>query len=371
MILYIFLGLIISIVLAYILVNKFAPSFGGDVDEQRQKLYSTSAHYKEGKFLNTDTLVPKNTKISQGLRIFYKVFTDKTPHKVPAKEIEVITHDSTEVASFDKNRLIWFGHSSFLLQHSGQNILIDPMFSKVAAPFSFLGKARFNSKMPVEVDKMNQIDAVIYSHDHYDHLDYATVLQIKHKVKHFFVPLGVGVHLEKWGVSYDKITELDWWQDTTYQGIKLICTPAQHFSGRKASNGQSTLWSSWVIQLPEFNLFFSGDSGYATHFKEIGTQYGPFDLALMECGQYNAMWDDIHMMPEETAQAGIDLHAKEIMPIHWASFRLALHHWKDPIRRVLKKAEELDLKTITPSIGQSIPLDSTSHSYHRWWKELE
>ena len=185
----------------------------------------------------------------------------------------------------------------------------------------------------------------------------------------FYVPLGVGVHLESWDVPTDKIKELDWWQETEFGDLQFICTPAQHFSGRKFSNGQSTLWASWVIKSNEESIFFSGDSGYADHFKQIGEAYGPFDLALLECGQYNKMWPDIHMFPEETAQAGMDLRAKSIMPIHWGAFKLALHSWTDPIERVSKKAKNLGVHMISPKIGQMIELHTLdTWTGSNWWE---
>jgi L-ascorbate metabolism protein UlaG (beta-lactamase superfamily) len=255
-----------------------------------------------------------------------------------------------------------------MLQINGKTILIDPMFGKVAAPHPLLGAKRFNSTFPIEIEKLPRIDAVVYSHDHYDHLDYESVLKLKSKVSHFYVPLGVGTHLKAWGVKEDSISEMDWWESTNLEGIELVCTPAQHFSGRKLSNGQSTLWSSWVIQSADTKLYFSGDSGYADHFKRIGEKYGPFDLALMECGQYNKMWPDIHMMPEETAIAGQDVKANKIMPIHWGSFKLALHSWTEPVERVKAKAKTLGVEVITPTIGQEILIKGNTQSFTNWWE---
>ena len=244
------------------------------------------------------------------------------------------------------------------------------MFGKVAAPINVLGSERLNNEMPSAVEIVPEIDAVIFSHDHNDHLDYETILNLKDKVNHYVVPLGVEVHLEAWGVSSDKITELDWWQETQFNGLKLVCTPAQHFSGRKFNNRQSTLWSSWIIQSQNETIYFSGDSGYAYHFKEIGAKYGPFDLALMECGQYNEMWPDIPLMPEKTAQAGLEVKAQKIMPIHWAGFKLALHDWTDPIIRVKAKALELNLSVITPKIEKNIVVKDSLNNYNNWWEGL-
>lgn len=231
----------------------------------------------------------------------------------------------------------------------------------------FLGEKRFNKQMPLDIEKLPPIDAVVISHDHYDHLDYETIKKLKSKVDHYFVPLAVGVHLKAWDIPEDKITELDWWQEKTYKDITFICTPSQHFSGRKADNRQSTLWSSWILKTPTDNIYFSGDSGYGTHFTEIGEKYGPFDFAMLECGQYNKQWQDIHMLPEQTAQAGVDLKAKTIMPIHWAGFKLAMHSWTDPIERVSKKAKELNIPLIAPKIGEPFILSNLQSKNSKWW----
>lgn len=362
--------IILSLLVAtYFLFTNFYPSFGGDVSKERRMLYKESNQHRAGKFNNT-LPVPKELSFSETLSLAYKFFTTKVKNGRPKKDLTVHKIDSANVARYNKEtRLIWYGHSSFLLQIEGKNILLDPMLGKVAAPHPLLGANRFNSQFPLALEKLNKIDAVLFSHDHYDHLDYGTILKIKDKVQHFYVPLGVGVHLEAWGIPTTKITELDWWQDTTLDNLTFVCTPAQHFSGRKLNNNQSTLWSSWVIQSKVDNIYFSGDSGYAPHFKEIGNKYGPFDIALMECGQYNQMWADIHMMPEETAQAGIDIKAKKIVPIHWAGFKLALHSWTDPITRVKAKALELNLEVVTPEIGDEIIVKDTINKSTNWWEK--
>lgn len=358
------------LIIAYLLIVNYYPSFGGDVSKERQKQYLVSKNYLDGKFKNKKD-VPKDLSAGETISIAYTVFTTKVPNDKPKNDLEVQKLDSVEVANYNgPTRLIWYGHSSFLLQTDGMNILIDPMFDQVPSPLSWLGNKRFNSAMPLEIEKLPQIDAVIISHDHYDHLDYKSILKLKFKVDHFFVPLGVGVHLEAWGVDTAIIKELDWWQEINYKGLKLAATPAQHFSGRKFDNRQSTLWCSWVIKSSTDNIFFSGDSGYGDHFKKIGETYGPFDFAMLECGQYNEMWADIHMMPEETVLAGIDVKAKKIMPIHWAGFKLALHSWTDPILRVSAKANALNVPLVTPKIGQAIVVKDSLEVYEKWWENL-
>lgn len=368
----ILLSIVGVLVIAYLLFTNFYPSFGGDISKERKEIYKQSPQYSDKKFVNSNDSVPKSLSFTETLNLAYYFFTTKVPNGRPKEDIIPKKTDSLSIINYKgQTRMLWFGHSSFLLQIEGKTILLDPMFGKVAAPHPLLGANRFNKDFPIEIEKLPQIDAVIYSHDHYDHLDYESVLKIKDKVGHFYVPLGLGVHLEAWGVANDSITEMDWWEETQFDSLLFACTPAQHFSGRKFGAEQSTLWSSWVIKGENETIFFSGDSGYAPHFKEIGEKYGPFNIALLECGQYNERWADIHMMPEETAQAGLDLKADKIMPIHWGGFKLALHEWTDPVIRVTKKASELNMSIITPQIGEAIMVNDTLNRYSYWWEDLK
>ncbi|WP_422080196.1 MBL fold metallo-hydrolase [Ulvibacterium sp.] len=364
-----FLGiLILTLILGSVVFVNFYPSFGGDVSKSLQEEYEKSKNFKNGQFVNKKD-VPEDLSFMETLKLAWKFFFTKVPNGSPQQNISVKKIDSTDIVDFrDSTRLIWFGHSAFLLQIDNKTVLIDPMFGKVAAPHDWLGANRFNLETPIEIEKLPKIDAVLISHDHYDHLDYKSIKRLKDKVEMFYTPLGVGVHLQAWGIGKERISELDWWQDVKFEGLTFTCTPAQHFSGRKFNNRQSTLWSSWVIQSQSESIFFSGDSGYGPHFKEIGEAFGPFDFAMVECGQYNKMWPDIHMFPEETAQVGIDLDAKRVMPIHWGAFKLALHSWTDPVERVVKKAEELNVNLVTPEIGESIFLEHLNSS-RKWWKD--
>ncbi|RNC91771.1 MAG: hypothetical protein ED555_01220 [Allomuricauda sp.] len=362
------LSIIALFIILYFLFVSFYPAFGGDVSNERNAVYESSDQFDNGKFINSKKEIPEAASFSKMLSIGRKFFFEKVENGRPESDIKIQKIDSTDIAhNQHEAQLMWFGHSAFLLQLDDINILIDPMLGDVPAPHPLLGAKRFNSELPIPIEKLPQIDALVISHDHYDHLDYESIKKLKHKVEHYFVPLGVGVHLEAWGVASSIITEMDWWEETTYKDIQLACTPAQHFSGRKFTNGQSTLWSSWVIKTDSTSIYFSGDSGYGSHFKEIGEQYGPFDLAMMECGQYNKMWPDIHMFPEETAQAGLDVQASAVMPIHWGAFKLALHSWTDPIERVTKKANELHLPLVTPQIGEPIVIGKLTEPRAVWW----
>ena len=360
-------GLIVLLVLSTVLFLYLSPEFGGSPTKEQKAIYVKSDNYADGKFVNRNDV---NLDMSFGdMRKMLTGYFSPPPNTVPKQNIPTKKIDSLEIATHkDSTRLVWFGHSTFLLQIENKNILIDPMFGKVPAPHPTLGNNRFSKELPIEVEKLPLIDAVLISHDHYDHLDYGSIKKLKEKVKMFYTPLGVGAHLHEWGIEKERIVELDWWQETTFDNLIFRCTPAQHFSGRGLNDRANTLWSSWIIQSEHDNIFFSGDSGYGPHFKEIGDKYGPFDFAMMECGQYNELWPEIHMFPEETAQAGIDVQAKLIMPIHWGAFKLGMHPWTEPVERISKKADELGIEMIIPKIGEPIEFYNSSGIKSTWWQ---
>ncbi|MBN3582045.1 MBL fold metallo-hydrolase [Algoriphagus aestuarii] len=344
----------------------FSPQFGGNPSQEQLESFEKLDHYSNGEFQNlTETNMDMN--IGKAIKMLPEFFKND-PTRVPDFDIPIVKVDSIDLSKpYIPTRLIWFGHSAFLLQIDGKNILLDPMLSEVPAPHPLLGKKRFSKELPIEIEELPQLDIIIFSHDHYDHLDYESVQKLKEKAKEFFVPLGVGSHLEAWGIDRSKIHELDWWDEVQSNGLKLAFAPSRHFSGRGLNNRFSTLWGSWIIQGSTENIYFSGDGGYGPHFKEIGEKYGPFDFAMMECGQYNERWKEIHMMPEETAQAGKDIQAKVIMPIHWAAFTLAMHSWTDPVERVIKKGEEIQLPVFVPKIGEFIELNGNLETRELWW----
>ena len=365
---YIVLSLITLLIIIGVLFINLSPQFGGLASKQQQELFSKSKHYKDGKFLNNG-----GVKIEMSLKDSFKamwILFKSNSKAEPNKNIAVQKVDSISIANYNsKTRFIWFGHSTFLLQTKGKNLLIDPMFGDVPAPNPLLGNKRFSNELPIEIEKLPSIDAVLITHDHYDHLDYESIQKLKDKVKLFFTPLGIGIHLLKWGVEKERIIELDWWQEIKFDDLTIRCTPAQHFSGRGISDREKTLWCSWIIESDDENLFFSGDSGYASHFKEIGEKYGPFDFAFMECGQYNNLWPLVHMLPEETAQAGLDIKAKKMMPIHWGAFKLASHSWTEPVERISKKAKELNVDLVIPKIGEIIEIGlNDSEEIYPWWR---
>ncbi|MDG5472345.1 MBL fold metallo-hydrolase [Jeotgalibacillus sp. ET6] len=287
----------------------------------------------------------------------------------PSKSISATSfkQDKTLPPS-DVSRVTWFGHSAFYMEIEGKRVLVDPMLGSRPSPFSWAGTKRYEREVPVKPEHFSEVDAIILSHDHYDHLDRDSIIQLQTKTKRFIVPLGVGKRLTKWGVSHEKITELGWWDELQWEGLKLVCTPARHFSGRGLFDRNSTLWCSWVILGDETKIFYSGDSGYGPHFREIGESYGPFDLTLLECGQYDERWSAIHMRPEETVQAHLDVRGRVLIPVHWGAFTLAFHSWTDPVERVTKAAISHNIIISTPKMGESVLIQSENYPSFEWWR---
>jgi len=268
-------------------------------------------------------------------------------------------------AKTDELKVTWVGHSSLIINIDGKIILTDPIYFNKTV---FLGPGRYNGDVPFDIDELPEVDLVVISHNHYDHLNSSTIEKIHPKVKHFIAPLMVGAELEEMGVPREKITELDWWEEINlFDNFLIALTPTQHFSGRGLFDRDETLWGSFVIQGPKHKIYFSGDSGYFEGFKEIGDKYGPFDLTFLECGAYNERWHFVHMMPEETAQAHIDLRGKILHPIHWGTFDVSLHSWYDPMIRISKAADSLGIMLSTPIVGVTITVNENLQT-ERWWE---
>lgn len=357
------LSLIVLLALIIFVFISTSPQFGQKPQGEDLIRISQSPHYNEEGFVNLSETTTAD--IWEALKKMPEMLSggDKNPQKpLPA----AFSHTGLQTAD-SVTFITWYGHSAFLLELQGKRILIDPMFGKVASP-TFLGSKRFAYQQPIPLERLKNIDVVVISHDHYDHLDYPTIQKIKNEVNHFITPLGVGSHLKSWGVATEKITELDWWQHTERDGILYTACPSRHFSGRGIADRDATQWASWVLRADTHNIYFSGDGGYGNFFSEISLNLGPFDFAMLECGQYNQAWSNIHMMPEETVQAGLDLNTKLAMPIHWGAFRLAPHSWTDPIIRFTKAARERNLPYILPTIGQRFQLGK-DYPKSEWWKE--
>lgn len=340
-------------------------SFGKLPTGDRKIRIEKSPNYKDGSFVNPEE-TPMIAEDASYISMFTKFFSSDSLRQ-PSAPLPAIKTDLKSLAP-DKPILIWFGHSSYLISIGDKKILADPVFSERASPVQYVGSKNYPGTGIYHTEDLPDIDVILISHDHYDHLDYNTILKIKDRTKRFCVPLGIGEHLEHWGVDKNKIREYDWWEgEDVLPGIHVTATPARHFSGRGFTRNK-TLWTSFVIEVDGYKIFMGGDSGFHQAFKAIGEKFGPFDIAMLECGQYDKQWPFIHMMPEETVQASIDLKAKVFLPVHWAKFTLALHPWKEPIQRAVKHAESLNVGITTPKIGEPVVL-TESLPVTRWWDE--
>ena len=363
------LSVILLITAAVLVVPKVAPAFGARPSGKSLERIEASPNYKDGIFVN-QVKTEMNTSGGSFFSTFMK-FLRGGKNRTPGKTIETAPFEKSAFAEADSLiRMTWFGHSTILLRIDGKNLLIDPVFSNHASPFGFMGPQAFPYTHKYSIDDLPEIDAVLISHDHYDHLDYETILKLRDRVDHFFVPLGLAAHLQHWGVDASKIKELDWWDESGFMGLTFACVPMRHFSGRGLSDRYCTLWAGWVIQSKDRSVIHTGDSGYGPHFKKIGERYGPFDLTMVECGQYNENWKQIHMMPEETVQAHFDLKGKFLLPIHWGRFNLALHSWTDPISRATAEANKKKADLITPIVGQTVSIHPPL-PHRDWWSAFD
>ncbi|MHA0856857.1 MBL fold metallo-hydrolase [Paenibacillus sp. CMAA1364] len=355
---------VVSIVVYVVL--RYYPSLGALSSKEMYDKDNSLPNYAKGKFIN-----PIPTSMDTSFAGFLSMLVDflrGNPNGRPDKPLPIDSQYPLRLQAEEDATITWFGHSTLFITLNGSTLLLDPMFGRAPSPFPWIGGKRYETVLPIELENIPVIDAVLLSHDHYDHLDYGSILTIKDRVKHFFVPLGVGAHLVRWGIPLEQITELNWWEHALYEGLTLVSTPARHFSGRRPLGNDKTLWCSWVIQGESQKIFFSGDSGYAPHFKDIGERYGPFDVTMMECGQYNERWAGIHMTPEETVQAQIDVRGKLMIPIHWGAFTLAFHDWTDPAERALKAAKDKRIAISTPRIGEQVRIGSSDYPTSTWWR---
>jgi len=324
-----------------------------------------SENYRDGKFYNAE---PRDRPgFGKMMGIMKRWFTEEKTDPEPTKPLPLlsVTPTQLDVLSKDELHLVKLGHSSMLLKVYGDYWLIDPVFSERASPFSFIGPKRFQPT-PIKLADLPPIAKVLISHNHYDHLDKAAISALASKTKQFLVPQGVEGDLQKWGVDQAKIITFSWWQELKTDKALLAFTPTQHFSGRGLSDGNKTLWGSWVIKTAKDSLYFSGDSGYFDGFKAIGEKYGPFDLTMIENGAYNVDWADIHMLPEEAVQAHIDLRGVAMLPVHNSTFDLSFHPWYEPLERVSAEAKKQRVKLITPLVGEVFTAKQSDIGA-QWW----
>ncbi len=341
--------------------------FGARASKGDLQKYASSKNWDGTKFDNLE--VTKMEINFQTLpKLLYKQFFEKEGRE-PLTKLPVTPFDKIAfLNSSIQSKFIWYGHSTILMRVNGCTLLIDPMLGPNAAPIAPFPVKRFSDNTLDFIDHFPEVDLLLLSHDHYDHLDLASIKKLQPKVKHYFVALGVARHLIKWGIPEEDITEFDWWANQRFQDINITFTPTRHFSGRGLTDRAKSLWGGWAFKTTSENIWFSGDSGYGSHFKDIGEELGPFDFGFMECGQYNENWRQIHMFPEESVQAALDARVANIMPVHWGGFALAQHSWKDPVDRFVKEAKRQNMVVTHPALG-------AMHSYqedirHRWWDDI-
>ncbi len=347
-------------------------TLGARASGERQRRIEASPQWNGKKFVN-----PEGARMLNGVGAAWDWLTGGSPHRTPeASGVPIQRRTAADFATPAEGlRLTWMGHGTTLVEIAGRRFLIDPVWSDNASPGRLFGVKRFHD-VPLALGDLPPLDAVLITHDHYDHLDAETVTALALRVPRWICPLGVGARLEGWGVPPQAITELDWWEATDASGVEITATPTRHFSGRFVNDRDSTLWCGFVVQAsPEASgargpsVYVGGDGGYSDLFREVGERLGPFDVALMEVGAYNQAWADIHLGPEQAVQAALDARAQLMLPVHWATFDLALHGWTEPGERTLVAAREAGLPLALPRPGESIDIANPPEAA-RWWPDL-
>lgn len=297
-------------------------------------------------------------------------FFGKSEHATPAELLPVVprTRGDFDAPPAEGLRITWLGHSTLLVELDGRRLLIDPVWGERASPFSFAGPKRWYAP-PLPLEELPEIDAILISHDHYDHLDVTFVDALLPKRLRWLVPLGVGAHLERWGVEPELITELDWWEASEVGGIEVTATPSRHFSGRWLDDQCQTLWAGWAMRGPRHNVYYSGDTALFDEMVNIGRRLGPFDLTMIEVGAYDQLWADVHLGPEQAVRAHRLVRGGVFVPVHWGLFDLALHGWTEPIERVLVAAEQEGVTVAAPRPGESVELGALQPTV-RWWPSI-
>lgn len=358
-------SLILTVIcVAVMFINQSCSSAEYSTKDVKMEKIQKSPQFNDGKFKNKKEWI--QPPITKTISVMWKFLTGGS-NRTPDFDLPRQKADLAKFNGRMKNQLtsIWLGHSTLLINIDGFKIITDPVFEKSV---SFFGPTRFNGETPVDIEQIKDIDVIIISHNHYDHLNKFSVQKLNSKTKKFIVPLAVGAELEGWGVPREKITELDWWDEIKINyDLTITATPSQHFSGRSITDRDVTLWASFVVKAPNHKIFFSGDSGYFEGFKEIGNKFGPFDMTFLECGAYNENWHHIHMFPEETVMAHLDLKGKVLHPIHWGTFNLSIHPWYEPMMRLNIAAMKSNVITSTPVVGGSTTYGNGVIS-EKWWE---
>jgi L-ascorbate metabolism protein UlaG (beta-lactamase superfamily) len=345
------------------------PQFGARMSGARLERAKANPQYREGRFVNVQPETP--TSLASLGDYIVRQFSGSEVREPPTP-LPVLAVDKAGLAAAPAPRglrAFWIGHASTFVEIDGLRLLLDPVFAERVSPLP-VGPRRFHPP-PIALADLPPIDAVLISHDHYDHLDMDAVRHLAARGSRFFVPLGIGAHLERWGVAPARIEELEWWQQRTLGGVQIVCTPTRHYSGRGLRDRSTTLWSSWSVVGPQHRFYYSGDTGYSAHFQEIGSRLGPFDIAFVKIGAYGpgASWVDIHMPPEQAVQAHREVRAKRMFPVHWSTFNLAYHDWDEPIRRTVAEARRTGIELVTPRLGEWVDADREFQSTP-WWEAV-
>lgn len=338
---------------------------GARADGERLARMLRSANYRDGAFRNS---VPAGTLVAgEAPNILREMLRDRDTRR-PAGDVPLVTSPNTP-PSADGVGARWFGHATTLVELEGRRVLFDPVWSERVSPSQLVGPRRLHP-LPVDPDEVPAVDAIVISHDHYDHLDRATVRALTAtQTAPFLVPLGIGAHLERWNVPASRIIELDWDEQAVVADLTFTATAARHFSGRTLRR-DDTLWASWVVAGARHRVFYAGDSGYFDGYARIGAEHGPFDLTLMPIGAYNVNWADIHMNPEQAIAAHLDLGGKLLVPVHWATFNLAPHPWAEPVERLWHEAKATGARVAIPRPGDRVDT-ADAPTVDPWWEALK
>ena len=362
------IAIIIILILAlavYFFMHQ--PQFGKASSGDRLNKIRKSPQYKNGQFENLSN-TPALTEGASYYTVFKQFFFGKNKRGIPSVTLPSKKINLLEL-EIGTDILVWFGHSSYFMQVDGKKILVDPVLGGSASPIKSTTRS-FKGSDVYTTDDVPTIDYLFITHDHWDHLDYDTLIKLKSKIKTVITGLGVGEHLEHWGYDKAIIIEKDWNEEIILgDDFSVITAPARHFSGRTLKRNR-TLWMSFILFTPNMRIYIGGDSGYDKHFASIGEYYGPFDLAILENGQYDKNWKYIHMMPEEVVQAADDLKAKLLFPVHWSKFSLSIHAWDEPIKRLVEEANKKGVAVLHPMIGEGIFLKQEVISIP-WWENLD